>query len=54
VVCVGATVVEPEAGWVPFTPVIVTVAVFCVVQLNVTCCPGVTLEGDAVKLVTIG
>jgi len=51
---VGATVVEPEAGCVPFTPVIVTDVAFCVAHVNVTCCPEVTLAGDAVKLVTTG
>jgi hypothetical protein len=51
---VGETVVEPDAGSDPLTPVIVTDVAFCVVQLSVDGCPDEILAGEAVKLLTTG
>ena len=50
----GLTLIEPFAGCAPTPLSMVTLVAFVVVQLNVVELPAGIVEGDAVKLLTVG
>jgi hypothetical protein len=54
VLSVGETVTDPDAGWFPVTPEMVTDVAPVVAQVRVALCPAWILAGFAVKLVICG